>query len=96
VHGRAYYLWERAGFNRWYPRMQGKRSYWVLCKFLLWANEEVETKGLPLAQRVFIPENFSKDQAAEIAQRRDEALSILLSPDQDLHFKMMITIGELR
>jgi hypothetical protein len=37
-----------------------------------------------------------KDQAAEIAQRRDEALSILLSPDQGLHFKMMIAIGELR
>jgi Protein of unknown function (DUF1173) len=96
LRGLLHYLWERAGFNRWYPRMQGKRSYWVLRKFPLWANEEVETKGLALAQRVFIPENFSKDQAAEIAQRRDEALSILLSPDQGLHFKMMITIGELR
>src|ERR1700674_5298263 len=96
LRGLLHYLWERAGFNRWYPRMQGKRSYWVLRKFLLPASEEVETKGLPLAERLFIPESFSKDQAAEIAQRRDEALSILLSPDPGLHFKMMIAIGELK
>jgi hypothetical protein len=25
-----HYLWERAGFNRWYPRMQGKRSKWPM------------------------------------------------------------------
>jgi hypothetical protein len=43
MRGLLHYLWERAGFNRWYPRMQGKRSYWVLRKFLLQASEEVET-----------------------------------------------------
>ena len=80
LRGLLHYLWERAGFNRWYPRMQGKRSYWVLRKFLLQASEEVETKGLRLAERVFIPEQFSLDRAAEISQRHDEALSILLSP----------------
>ena len=76
--------------------MQGKRSYWVLRKFLLQASEGVETKGLRLAERVFIPEHFSRDHAAEIAERRDQALSILLSPDPDLHFKMMIAVGELK
>ena len=76
--------------------MEGKRSYWVLRKFLLQACEEVETKGLRLAERVFIPEQFSLDRAAEIAQRHKEALSILLSPDPVLHFKMMIAIGELK
>ncbi len=96
LRGLLHYLWERAGFNRWYPRMQGKRPYCVLRKFLLQASEGVETKGLRLAERVFIPEHFSRDHAAEIAERRDEALSILLSPDQGLHFKMMIAIGELK
>ena len=96
LRGLLHYLWERAGFNRWYPRMQGKRSYWVLRKFLLQASEEVETKGLRLAERVFIPEQFSLDRAADIARRRDEALSILLSPDPGLQFKMMIAIGELK
>jgi len=96
LRGLLHYLWERAGFNRWYPRMQGKRSYWVLRKFLLQASEEVETKGLHLAERVFVPEYFSREQAAGIAQRRDEALWILLSPDPDMHFKMMIALGELK
>jgi hypothetical protein len=96
LRGLLHYLWERAGFNRWYPRMQGKRSYWVLRKFLLQASEEVETKGLRLTERVFIPEQFSLDRAAEIAQRRDEALSILLSSDADPNFKMMIAIGDLK
>ncbi len=82
LRGLLHYLWERAGFNRWYPRMQGKRSYWVLRKFLLHASEEVETKGLRLAERVFIPENFSREQAAEIAQTPTKRLSILLSPDR--------------
>jgi hypothetical protein len=93
-----HYPWERAGagFNRWYPRMQGKRSYWVLRKFLLQASKEVETKGLRLAERVFIPESFSRDHVAEIARRREAALSILLSPDADVHFKMMIAIGEVK
>ena len=96
LRGLLHYLWERAGFNRWYPRMQGKRSYWVLRKFLLQASEEVETKGLRLAERLFIPESFAKDHMAEIAQRRKEVLSILLSSAADLHFKMMIAIGELK
>jgi hypothetical protein len=96
LRGLLHYLWERAGFNRWYPRMQGKRSYWVLRKFLLQASEEVETKGLRLAERLFIPENFSKEKMAEIAQRRDEALSILMSANADLRFKMMIAIGEVK
>jgi hypothetical protein len=96
LRGLLHYLWERAGFNRWYPGMQGKRSYWVLRKFLLQATEGVETKGLHLAERVFIPEHFSRDHAAEIAERRDQALSGLLSPGRDLRFKMMIALGELR
>lgn len=60
--------------------MQGKRSSAVLRKFLLQACKEVETKGLSLAERVFVPENFSQDRAAEIARRRGEALSIVLFP----------------
>jgi hypothetical protein len=76
--------------------MQGKRSYWVLRKFLLQACEEVETKGLRLAKRVFIPQQFSLERAAEIAHMHKEALSILWSPEADLQFKMMVAIGELK
>src|SRR5437867_7766433 len=76
--------------------MQGKRTYSVLRKFLLQACEEIETKGLRLSERVFIPEQFVLDHAAEITRRHREALSLLLSPDAQRQFKMMIVIGELK
>jgi hypothetical protein len=96
LRGLLHYLWEQAGFNRWYPRMQGRRSYIVLRKFLLQACEDVETKGLHLSERVFIPEPFVLEHAAEIAQRHRDALSPLLSAERQLQFKMMIAIGELK
>ena len=96
LRGLLHFLWDRAGFNRWYPRMQGKRSYAVVRKFLLHACEEVETKGLRLPERVFIPEAFLLDHAAEIAKRHREALSLLLSSESSLQFKMIIAIGELK
>jgi hypothetical protein len=94
--GLLHYLWEQARFNRWYPRMQGKRSYAVVRKFLLRACEPIETKGLRLSERVFIPEAFQLDHAAQIARRHRQALSLLLSSERQLQFNMMITIGELK
>ena len=96
LRGLLHYLWEQAGFNRWYPRMQGKRSYAVVRKFLLRACEPIETKGLRLSERVFIPEAFQLDHAAQIARRHREALSLLSSQEGQLQFKMMIAIGELK
>jgi Protein of unknown function (DUF1173) len=96
LRGLLHYLWERAGFNRWYPRLQGKRSYAVLRKFLLHACEEVETKGLRLAERVFMPEVLAKDHVAGNGRRRNQALSLLLSPIAERTFRMMIAIGEVK
>ena len=58
LRGLLHYLWERAGFNRWYPRMQGKRSYWVLRKFLLQASEEVRPRGCASPNAFSFPSNF--------------------------------------
>jgi hypothetical protein len=96
LRGLLHYLWERGGFNRWYPRMQNKRSYWVLRKHLIQACDEVEAKGLRLSKRVFIPETFALDQVTAIARRRAEAMSILVSPASDARFNMIIAIGELK
>jgi len=40
---------QRAGFNRWYPRMEGKRTWYVVRKRLVLAAREIETKGVRLA-----------------------------------------------
>jgi hypothetical protein len=76
--------------------MQGKRPYAVLRKFLLHACDGIETKGLRLSERVFIPEPFVPERAAEFTIRHRKALALLLSLDAPTHFKMMIAIGELK
>jgi hypothetical protein len=96
LRGLLHLLWERAGFNRWYPRMEGKRSWRVLRKHLIDAAREIETKGVRLTDRLLAPEPFRLDEATEIAKRRAAAMSILLSSSDDAQFRMMIAIGELK
>ena len=41
LHGLIHFLFERAGFNRWTPAMDGKRTQGVLHKYLTAAAQEV-------------------------------------------------------
>jgi hypothetical protein len=70
LRGLVHLLLQRAGFNRWYPRMQGKRSWYVVRKHLMAAAHEIETKGARLADILLIPEPFSLEDATAIAKRR--------------------------
>lgn len=72
-----HFLFERAGFNRWSPAMQGKRKQGVIHKYLLEAADEIVIKGVPLAERLYVPEPFSENTKAEAAQRRREKLTVL-------------------
>lgn len=74
-----HFLFERAGFNRWSPAMQGKRNQGVLHKYLLEAAEEVSIKGVVLAERLYVPEPFSETTRVSEAQRRREKLAVLRS-----------------
>jgi hypothetical protein len=96
LRGLAHLLLQRAGFNRWYPRMQGKRNWYVVRKHLLAAAQEIETKGVRLADFLFIPEPFSLDDAAAIASRRKRAMAGLQSPDVDAQFRLMLVMSELK
>ena len=96
LRGLAHLLLQRAGFNRWFPRMQGKRSWYVVHKHLLAAAQEIETKGVHLADVLLVPEPFSVDDAAAIATRRAQLMSVLLSPSEDVHFKLMVVMAELK
>jgi hypothetical protein len=60
-----HFLFERAGFNRWSPAMAGKRNQGVVRKYLLEAAEEIMVKGVPLAERLYVPEPFSESAKAE-------------------------------
>ncbi len=95
LRGLLHYLWERAGFNRWYPAMEGKRSYGVVRKYLLQACEEIETKGLRLAERVFMPQPFVAERAAQTASGHRAALA-LLARKSNSRCNLMVAIGELK
>ena len=90
-----HFLYDRAGFNRWYPAMEGRRSQAVICRFLTAAARGVNVKGGTLEERLFVPEQFWVPQAEEIAARRRRKLAMLASPDADAQFKMAILIGQL-
>ena len=91
-----HYLWERAGFNRWYPAMKDKRSWAVVRKYLMEAAEGLHTKGLLLSERLYVPEPFSEEHAQAIAQRRREALALLHSPEDAVQYKMALLVGEFK
>ena len=59
LRGLLHFLWEEAGFNRWSPAMEGKRSWYVVRKYLLQAAQNKTTKGLPLAN-IFLSKFFQQ------------------------------------
>lgn len=89
-----HFLYDRAGFNRWYPAMAGRRSQAVIRRFLLAAAQGVTLKGGTLEERLFVPEQFRAAEAEEIGERRRRRLALLLSPEADVQFKMAILIGQ--
>jgi hypothetical protein len=89
-------LYERAGFNRWYPAMEGRRNQGVFHKYMLDAAKEVIVKGSPLAERLYVPEPFRLEHEKQIAERRRQKLALLQSPEDDVQFKMALVIGEYK
>ncbi|UWE19402.1 DUF1173 domain-containing protein [Herbaspirillum huttiense] len=70
LRGLLHYLWEEAGFNKWYPAMAGKRNYSVIRYYLLQAANNKITKGAMIEDRLYIPEPFSLAEKEEISKRR--------------------------
>jgi len=91
-----HYLFERAGFNRWTPAMEGKRTQGVIHKYLLEAAADIEMKGVRLSDRLYVPEPFSEERKAAIAERRRNKLAILLVPEDATQFKMALVFGEFK
>ena len=89
-----HYLYERAGFNRWYPAMEGRRNQGVLHKYLCEASKGVLLKGATLEERLYVPEPFRSEFKEEIGERRRRKLALLLSPEDAVQFKMAIVVGE--
>ena len=89
-----HYLYERAGFNRWYPAMEGRRNQGVLHKYLSEAARGVLLKGAMLDERLYVPEPFRAEFKEQIGERRRKKLALLLSHEDAVQFKMAILVGE--
>ena len=89
-----HFLYERAGFNRWYPAMEGRRNQGVLLKYLTEAARGVVLKGASLDERLYVPEPFRAEFKDEIGERRRKKLALLLSPEDAVQYKMAIIVGE--
>jgi hypothetical protein len=89
-----HFLFERAGFNRWYPAMEGRRNQGVLHKYLSEAAKGVSVKGASLDERLYVPEPFRVELKDEIGERRRKKLALLLSPEDAVQYKMAIIVGE--
>lgn len=94
LRGTLHYLWEQAGFNRWTPAMDGKRPWGVIRKYLLLAAENKVAKGGSLLERLYVPEPFTAEKKAEIAQRRMARMAQAAAPAKGAR-QLMIVIGEV-
>ncbi len=90
----VHFLFERAGFNRWSPAMEGKRNQGVLHKYLQEAAESVVVKGMVLANRLYVPEPFSETAKTAVAQRRRQKLSVL--QPREGQSPLAVVIGEFK
>lgn len=57
--------------------MEGKRNQGVLHKYLMAAAEDVLVKGVPLSERLYVPEAFNEATKIDAARRRREKLAVL-------------------
>lgn len=95
LRGTLHYLWEEAGLNRWTPAMAGKRSWYVIHKYLYQAADNKLAKGMNLSDVLYIPESFSLDKKEEINQRRVARMMKHHEPHKKSR-RLMIAIGEVK
>ncbi len=56
MRGLLHYLWQEAGFHKWSPKMQGKRSAWVFHKYLMLAAANKRMRAGSLSDLLVIPQ----------------------------------------
>ena len=96
LRGLLHYLWDQAGFNRWSPAMEGKRSWPVIRKFLLQAAESKTTKTIRLLESLYVPEAFVIERRDEIAERRMALLRKTIPEHGSGPRQLVVAIAEVK
>lgn len=95
LRGLLHYLWEEAGLNRWSPKMNNKRNWFVVRKYIQEKLIAMSAKNLPLAESLFLPEFYRMEDEADIELRRKKALKPLYE-HKDGKQNLMIVVGEIK
>jgi Protein of unknown function (DUF1173) len=90
----THFLFDQAGFTRWSPAMDGKRTQGVLQKYLQQAAADLIVQGVPLSERLYVPEPFSEATHQAAARRRREKLAFLQPTDG--RYPLAVVIGEFK
>ena len=90
-----HYLWHQAELNQWAPGFAGKRNWWMIWNRIHAAVKDKATKGLPLADILFVPEPFRAEAKDAIAARRLSALSQIASGESGKK-RLMLLIAEYK
>lgn len=96
MRGLLHDLWEVSHLNRWTPNMEGKRSWYVIRKYLQQASESIHVgSDIPLAELLYIPESFNTDKKHEIEARRMGKMLPYVA-NHSAARKLMIVVGEVK
>lgn len=90
-----HYLWDESGMTKWSPKMAGKRSWFVIQKYVVGAAQGKLTKGSEFANSLYVPEPFYFDRKDEIASRREAKFGELQRQDKGGR-KLMVLVGEVK
>lgn len=90
-----HFLWERSGFNRWTPAMEGKRSWLTVRKYLLDAAASMVAKKSNLADLIYIPETFRSENKDEISQRRVAQMAKICA-SSPATTQLMLVVAEVK
>lgn len=89
------YLWDEAELTRWHPGFEGKRNWAVVRKHLLDAARLKVLGGMPLIDRLWVPEPFSVERKDEINARINKRLQ-RAAMTHSASQPFLLLIGELK
>ncbi|HDR8973062.1 TPA: DUF1173 domain-containing protein [Burkholderia vietnamiensis] len=95
LRGTLHFLYDEAGLTRWSPAMAGKRSWWVVRKYLMQAASDKMAKGGSLSDMLYIPESFSLEKKDEITRRRLTVFNALAKSEGATR-RLMLLVGEVK
>jgi len=94
IRSLLHYLYEDAGLNKWTPRMEGKRNWFIVRKYIFEACSNKIAGRNPITKSLLIPESFKVEQKDAIAARRRQLFGTLCPKGNKQ--KMGLLIAEVK